>query len=100
VEKGILMLQLHKVMRNDGIMLIVCGQMHTPLYDSSGSVMLQVEQVLCALGHRNHVAVEVIAPEVRHSLNALLSHGVFLIANQEKCDRHCRDSGEETQTKR
>jgi hypothetical protein len=80
--------------------LIVCDQMHTLLHDGSCSVMLQVEQVLGVLGHRSHADVEVQALEVRHGLNALLPHWVFLILNQEKHDRHHGDSGKVTLTQR
>jgi hypothetical protein len=97
-EKSILLLQLLKLTRNGIVVLIVCGQMHTLLHDSPGGVMLQVEQVLRILGHRNHVGAEVRALEVRHGLKALLPHGVFLILNREKRDRHRCGSGEATLT--
>jgi hypothetical protein len=65
----------------------------TLLHDSYGGVVLQVEQVLRILGHRSHANIEVRALEVRHSLKALLPHGIFLILNQEKRDRHRFSSG-------
>jgi hypothetical protein len=76
----------------------VCGQMHTLLHDSSGGVVLQVEQVLRILGHRSHAAIEVRAVEVRHGLQVLLPHGIFLIPNGEKHDGHHGGSGEATLT--
>jgi hypothetical protein len=88
VEKSILLLELLKLMRNGGVVLIVWGQTHTLLHDSPGSVILQVEQVLWILGHRSHASTEVRALEVRYGLKALLPHGIFLIPNQEKRDRH------------
>jgi hypothetical protein len=39
-EKGILLLKLVELVRNGGVVFIVCGQMHTLLHDSAGSVML------------------------------------------------------------
>jgi hypothetical protein len=71
VGKGILMLQLLKLMRNGGVALIVCGQTHTLLHDSPGGVMLQLEQVMHILGHRSHAGVQVRALDVRHSLTLL-----------------------------
>jgi hypothetical protein len=64
--------------------LIVRGQTHTLLHEGSCGVVLQVEQVR--------------AFEVGHGLEALLPHRIFLILNQEKCDRHHRGSGEATLT--
>jgi hypothetical protein len=75
VEKNVLLLQLLKLRRNGGGVLIVCGQTHTLLHDSPSGVMLQVEQVLCILGHRSHADAKVRALEVRHGLKALLPHG-------------------------
>jgi hypothetical protein len=88
VEKSILLLQLLELVRNGGVVLIVYGQMHTLLYHSPGGVMLQVEQVLCILGHRCHVDAEVRVLEVRYDLKVLLPHRIFLIPNQEKRNRH------------
>jgi hypothetical protein len=51
------------------------------LHDSPGGDMLQVEQVLCVLGHRSHAGAEVRALKVSHGLKALLPHGIFLIPN-------------------
>jgi hypothetical protein len=48
--------------------------------------MLQVEHVLCVLGHRSHADTKVRALEVRNSLKVLLPYDVFLILNREKCD--------------
>jgi hypothetical protein len=56
--------------------------------------VLQVEQVLHILGHRSHAAIEVRAVEVRHVLQVLLPHGIFLIPNGEKRDGHHGGSGE------
>jgi hypothetical protein len=78
--------------------LLVCGQMHMLLHDGLDDVVLQVEQVLRILGHRSHTEAEVGALEVGHSLKAPLSHGVLLIANQEKHDRHHGGSGEASLT--
>jgi hypothetical protein len=70
------------------VVIIICGQLHTLLHDSPGGVMLQVEQVLCVLGHHRHANTEVRALKVRHGLKTLLPHGIFLILNQKKCDQH------------
>jgi hypothetical protein len=43
MEKGILLLQLFKLVRNGGVVLIVCDQTHSLLQDGSGGVMLHVE---------------------------------------------------------
>jgi hypothetical protein len=67
--------------------LLICGQMHMLLHVDPGGVVLQVEQVLCILGHCNHPGAEVGALEVRHGLKMLLSYRVLLILNQEKRDR-------------
>jgi hypothetical protein len=80
--------------------LIVGSQMLTLLHDSPGSVMLQVEQVLHILDHCSHASAEVRALEVGHDLKVLLPHGIFLIPNQEKLDRHHSGSGEVTLTQR
>jgi hypothetical protein len=37
--------------------------------------VLQVEQVLRVLGHRNHVGIEMGAPEVGHGLKVALTQG-------------------------
>jgi hypothetical protein len=74
--------------------------MHTLLHDGSGGVMLQVEQVLCVLGHRSHVGIKVRALEVEHGLMALLPHGIFLILYQEKRDWHRCGCGKVTLTQR
>jgi hypothetical protein len=63
-ENSILMLQLLELMLNGGVVLIVCGQMHTLLHDRYSYVMLQVEQVMHVLGHHSHADVEVSALEV------------------------------------
>jgi hypothetical protein len=73
---------------------ILCGQMHTLLHDSSGCVVLQVQQVLHVLGHCSHAGIEVGALEVRHGLKVLLPHGIFLILNKERHDRHYYSSSE------
>jgi hypothetical protein len=99
-EKSILLLQLLELVRDGSIVLIVCGQTHTLLHESSCGVMLQVEQVLRILGHRSHAGAEVRALEVRYGLKTLLPHRIFLILNQEKCDRHHCGSGEATLTQR
>jgi hypothetical protein len=52
------------------------------------TVVLQVEQVLCILGHRSHAGAEVRALEVKHGLKVLLPCNISLILNQEKRDRH------------
>jgi hypothetical protein len=98
VEKSILLLQLLKLVRNGGVVLIVCGKTHMLLHDHPDGVMLQVEQVLRVLGHHNHASAEVRALEVRHNLKVLLPHRIFLIPNQEKSDRHHDGSGETTLT--
>jgi hypothetical protein len=67
---------------------------------SPSSVMLEVEQVLCILGHHSHADAKVWALKVRHGLKALLPHRVFLISNWEKCNRHRGGSGEATLTQR
>jgi hypothetical protein len=76
-----------------GGVLLICGQMHTLLHAGPGGVVLQVEQVLRILGHRNHLDTEVGALEDRHGLKMLLSYRVLLILNQEKRDRQCCYSG-------
>jgi hypothetical protein len=96
VEESILLLHLLELVRNGGVVLIVCSQTHARLHDSLGGVMLLVEQVLRVLGHRSHAGAEVRALEIRHSLKALLPHGIFLILNQEKHNRHHGGSGEAT----
>jgi hypothetical protein len=68
--------------------------------DSPDGVMLQVEQVLHKLGRRSDAAAEVGTLEVRHGLKALLPHGVFLIPNREKRDRHRDGSSEATLAQR
>jgi hypothetical protein len=100
VEKSILLLQLLELLRNGGVVLIVCRQTHTLLHDNPNGVKLQVEQVLHILGHRSHVSAKVRALEVRHGLKALLPHGIFLIPNHEKCDRHRGGSSKVTLTQR
>jgi hypothetical protein len=95
-EESILLLHLLELMRNGGVVLIVCSQTHMRLHDRLGGVMLQVEQVLCVLGHRSHASAEVRALEIRHSLKVLLPHGIFLILNREKHNRHHGGSGEAT----
>jgi hypothetical protein len=80
--------------------LIICSQMHMLLHDGSGRVMLQVEQVLGVLDHCSHVGIQVRALEVGHGLKALLPHGIFLIPNWEKRDRHHCGSGKATLTQR
>jgi hypothetical protein len=87
-EKSIFLLQLLELMRNGGVVLIICGQTHTLLYDSPDGVMLQVKQILCVLGQRSHAGAEVRALEDRYVLKVLLPHGIFQILNQEKCDWH------------
>jgi hypothetical protein len=74
--------------------LLICRQMCTLLHAHPSSVVLEVEQVLCVPGQRSHPGVEVRAPEVEHSLKALLPYGAVLILNQEKRDRQCSCSGE------
>jgi hypothetical protein len=99
-EGHILMLQLLELTRNGGVVLIVCGQPHTLLHDSSGGVVLQVAQVLFILGHGSHVDIEVRALDVGHGLKALLPHMIFLNLNREWRDQHPSGSGEVTHTKR
>jgi hypothetical protein len=94
MEVSILLLQLLELVRNGGFVLIVCGRMHMLLQDSPGGVMLQVEQVLCIIGHHSQASIEVRALLVRHILKALLPHRIFLILNREKHVRHCGGSGE------
>jgi hypothetical protein len=72
IEKSILLLQLLELARNAGVVLIVCGQMHTLLYDNPDGVMLQVEQVLHVQDHRSHANAKVRVLKVRHSPKALL----------------------------
>jgi hypothetical protein len=74
--------------------LLVCRQTRTLLHACPGSVVLEVEHVLCVPSQRSLPGMEVRALEVRHSLKALLPYGVFLILNQEKHDRQCCSSDE------
>jgi hypothetical protein len=62
--------------------------------------MLQVEQLLCILGHRSHADADVRALEIRHGLKALLPHKGFLILNWEKRTWHHNGSGEVTLAQR
>jgi hypothetical protein len=93
VEKSILLLEL---VRDGDVVLIVCGQTHTLLHDSPSGVILQVEQVLCILGHHSHASTTVRALKARYGLKVLLPHCIFLIPNREMSDRHHGDSGEVT----
>jgi hypothetical protein len=74
--------------------LLVCGHTHALLDDSSGEVVLQVEQVLHALEHCSHNGVEVRALEVGHGLKVLLPYGIPLITNREERDLHLLSSSE------
>jgi hypothetical protein len=88
-EDGILMPQPLKLAGGGGGALLVRHQMCTLLHAYPGSVVLEVEQVLCRPGQQSHPGVEVRALEVEHGLKALLPYGVLLIPNQEKRDRQC-----------
>jgi hypothetical protein len=79
--------------------LLVCGQPQTLLDDGPGCVVLQVEQVLCILGHLSHTVMEVGALGAGHSHKALVPHGVFLIMNREESGRHLDSGGEVALTK-
>jgi hypothetical protein len=61
--------------------LLVCRQTRTLLHACPGSVVLNVEQVLCVPGQRSHTGLEVRALEVRHGCKALLPYRVLLIPN-------------------
>jgi hypothetical protein len=74
--------------------LLVCGHTHALLDDSSGEVVLQVEQVLHALKHRSHNGMEVRALEVIRGLKVLLPYGITLIMNREERDWHLLSSSE------
>jgi hypothetical protein len=74
--------------------LLVRRQTCTLLHACPGGVVLEVEQVLRILGQRSHPDVEVRALEVGHGLKTLLTYGVLLILNREKCNRQCCSSGE------
>jgi hypothetical protein len=82
------------LMSGGGGTLLVRCQTHTMLHACPGSVVLEVEQVLCILGQRSHPSMEVRALDVRHNLKALLPYGVLLILNREKHDRWCCSGGE------
>jgi hypothetical protein len=56
--------------------------------------MLKVEQVLGVLHQQSCCGTKVRALEVRDGLKALLPHGVSLISNREKHDRHACCSSE------
>jgi hypothetical protein len=75
-------------------LLPICGEPQALLDDSPGSVVLQVEQVLCIHGHRSHTSAEVGALEVGQGLKALLPYKILLITNWEERDRHLCGSGE------
>jgi hypothetical protein len=51
-EKGILMLQLLKLVQNGSVALILCNQTHKLMHDGSRGVMPQVEQVLDTTSRR------------------------------------------------
>jgi hypothetical protein len=55
------MLQLPKLARDGGVVLLVCGHTHALLDDGPGEVVLQVERVLRILSHRSHTGMEVWA---------------------------------------
>jgi hypothetical protein len=85
--------RLNLLCDSDGT-LLVCCQTRTLLPGCPRGVVLEVEQVLCVLGQRSHLGVEVRALEVGHSLKTLLPYRVLLILNWEKRDRQCCSSGE------
>jgi hypothetical protein len=60
-------------------LLLKRAQVQTLLGDGPGSVLLQVEHVLCILGQRNRADMEVRALGVRHGLKMLLPHGILLV---------------------
>jgi hypothetical protein len=90
------MLQLPKLTRDGGVVLLVCGHTHVLLDDGPTEVVLQVELVLHVPGHRSHTGVEVRTLEVGHSLKVLLPYGIPLITNQEERVWHLCGSGEAT----
>jgi hypothetical protein len=67
-----------------GDLLLVRVQTRTLQDDDVAGVVLQVEQVLCVLGHLHPSGVELWAREVTSGLKALAPLGLLLIADQEK----------------
>jgi hypothetical protein len=67
--------------------LLIRCQTRTLLHACPGSVVLEVEHVLCIPGQQSHPGMEVRALEVGHNLKVLLLYGVLLIPNREKRDR-------------
>jgi hypothetical protein len=69
-------------------MLLEEGHPQTLLDDDLDGVPLQVEHVLCVLGHRSHAGVEVRTLWVGHVLKMLPPHGLLLPTDQEQRDQH------------
>jgi hypothetical protein len=69
-------------------MLLEEGQPQMLLDNGLDSVPLQVEHVLCILGHRSHVGMKVRTLRVSHGLKTLPPHGLLLLVNRKQCDRH------------
>jgi hypothetical protein len=64
-------------------MLLKEGHPQTLLYDGLDGVALQVEHVLCILGHRSHAGMEVRILWVAHILKTLPPHGLLLLVDRE-----------------
>jgi hypothetical protein len=69
-------------------MLLEEGRPQTLLDDSHDGVPLQVEHVLCVLGHRSHAGVEVRTLWVDHVLKTLPPHRLLLLTDREQRDRY------------
>jgi hypothetical protein len=67
-------------------MLLDDGHPQMLLYDGLDSVPLQVEHVLCVLGHRSHASVKVRTLCVGHVLKMLPPHGLLLLTDREQRD--------------
>jgi hypothetical protein len=77
-----------------GDLLLVRVQTRTLQDNDVAGVVLQVEQVLCVLGHLHPSGVELWAREVASGLKALAPLGLLLIMDQEKRDRRVDGGGE------
>jgi hypothetical protein len=69
-------------------MLLEEGHPQTLPDDGLDGVPLQVEHVLCVLGHHSHAGVEVRTLWVGHVQKTLPPHGLLLLADQEQHNRH------------
>jgi hypothetical protein len=75
-------------MRRVGGMLHVCIQTHTLLDNDAARVVLQVEQVLCVLGHLRPSSIELWACEVASGLKTLAPLRLLLDVDRKEHDRH------------